>query len=47
MNNLLKISVVVVLFTSGITLSAQQSMVLDGIVVNENTPSRYLTQSSP
>ena len=42
MNNLLKISVVVVLFTSGITLSAQQSMVLDGIVVNENTPSRKI-----
>ena len=42
MNNLLKISLVVACVSFGISGSAQQSMVLDGIVVNENTPSRKI-----
>ncbi|MFT6137077.1 MAG: gliding motility associated protein GldN [Salibacteraceae bacterium] len=42
MNNLLKVSLVIVCVSLGFTGSAQQSMVLDGIVVNENTPSRKI-----
>ena len=42
MNNLLKISLVIVCVSLGFIGSAQQSMVLDGIVVNENTPSRKI-----